>query len=258
MGRFTTPKTQEVLSQTQAVKTEVTLETTEDSFQPLPLDVTYFNYDDIRWGSADHYKEFEEGDIRQFSQLALNNTAVYQSYPTAEITLTDYDNSIRELSALPLEEAIGLLKEDCNMDWPVQTARENYQKHGSFTTYTLPDQEIYEIDDFDVDGDNKDESIIHKNYNCRADGGSTSADIVKGNKIIFSATGDNSTILPADTNNGFYVEQRLSDDTARCCSTGVLRTRFVLKDEKFVPIYEQEVKYMQIKEAIDPQKTDEE
>ena len=31
-------------------------------------------------------KEFEEGDIRQFSQLALNNTAVYQSYPTAEIT----------------------------------------------------------------------------------------------------------------------------------------------------------------------------
>jgi len=193
-------------------------------------------------------KEFEEGDIRQFSQLALNNTAVYQSYPTAEITLTDYDNSVRNLEALPLEDALSLLKKDCDMDWPVQTARENYQEHGSFTTYTLPDQEIYKIDYFDVDGDNKDEAIVHKNYNCRADGGSTSADIVKDNKIIFSANGDDATIIPADTNNGFYVEQRLFDDSARCCSTGVLRTRFVLEDNQFVPIYEQKVKFMQVKE----------
>lgn len=248
LGRFTAPKTQEVLNQTETANTEVASETTEDSFQPLPLNVTYFNYDDIRWGSADHYKEFEEGDIRQFSQLALNNTAVYQSYPTTEITLSDYDSSVRGLKALPLEEALSLLKKDCDMDWPVQTARENYQKHGSFTTYTLPDQEIYKIDYFDIDGDNKDEAIVHKNYNCRADGGSTSTDIVKDNKIIFSADGDDATILPADTNNGFYVEQRLSDNSARCCSTGVLRTRFVLKDNKFVPIYEQEIKFMQVQE----------
>lgn len=248
LGRFTAPKNQEVLSQTETANTQVLSETTENEFQPLSLDVTFFDYDDIRWGSADHYKEFEEGDIRQFSQLALNNTAVYQSYPTAEITLTDYDNSVRDLEALPLEEALGLLKKDCDMDWPIQTATDNYQKHGSFTTYTLPDQEIYKIDYFDVDGDDKDEAIVHKNYNCRADGGSTSADIVKDNKIIFSANGDDATILPADTNNGFYVEQRLFDDSARCCSTGVLRTRFVLKDNQFVPIYEQEVKFMQVKE----------
>lgn len=249
LGRFTAPETQEVLNQTDTANTQLLSETSENEFQPLSLDVTYFGYDDIRWGSAEHYKEFEEGDIRQFSQLALNNTAVYQSYPTTEISLTDFDNTIRDLNALSFDNAITLLKEDCEMDWPVQTATENYQKHGSFTTYTLPEQEIYKIDYFDVDGDDKDEAIVHKNYNCRADGGSTSADIVKDNKIIFSANGDDATILAADTNNGFYVEQRLFDDSARCCSTGVLRTRFVLKDNQFVPIYEQEVKFMQVKET---------
>jgi hypothetical protein len=248
LGRFTAPNSEDVLSQIKLPTPEANQETEQSDFSPLSLDVTYFNSNNIRWGSAEHYKEFEEGDIRQYSQLALANTAIYQSYPTTKISLTDYDNSIRDLEVLPLEKAIGLLKEDCGMDWPVQTARENYQKYGDFTTYTLPNQEIYEINYFDVDGDNKNETIVHKNYNCRADDGSTSADIVKDNKIIFSATGDDSTILPADTNNGFYLEQRLDDGSARCCSTGLLRTRFVYKEEKFVPIYEQEVKYMMVKE----------
>jgi len=248
LGCLTAPKNQEVISQTETIDTEVSLKIAEDNFQPLLLDVTYFNYDDIRWGSADHYKEFEEGDIRQFSQLALNNTVVYQSYPSTEITLTEYDGSIREIKALPLEEAIRLLKEDCPMDWPVKSARGNYQKYGSFSTYTLPEQEIFEVKYFDVDGDNKKETIVHKNFNCRADGGSTSVDIIKDNKIIFSATGDDSIILPADTNNGFYIEQRLADDSARCCPTGLLRTRFIFSEENFIPIYEQEVKFLQIKE----------
>lgn len=249
LGRFSAPKSEEFSSQTKKPTAETDSKIRENGFQPLPLDVTYFNYDDIRWGSADHYKEFEEGDIKQFSKLALNNTAVYQSYPSTEITLTEYDDSIREIKALPLEEAIRLLKEDCPMDWPVKSARGNYQKYGSFSTYTLPEQEIFEVKHFDVDDDNKKETIVHKNYNCRADGGSTSADIVKNNQIIFSATGDDAMIFPADTNNGFYVEQRLDDDSARCCSTGVLRTRFVLENDKFVPIYEQVIKFMQIKEV---------
>ncbi len=258
LGRFTAPKIKEVSSQNETDNAKTLSENTENDFQPLSLDVTYFNYDDVRWGSANHYKKFGEGDIRKFSQMSLKNTAVYQSYPYSEITLTEFDSSIRDLQALPLEKAIILLKEDCPMDWPVQTARENYRKYGPFTTYALPDYEIYEINYFDVDKDGKDEAIIHKNFNCRADGGSASADIVKDNKIIFSATGDDATIIPADTNNGFYVEQRLYDGSARCCSTGILRTRFVLESNKFVPIYEQEVKYMQVKEVEALQKTDEE
>ncbi len=249
LGRFSTPKSEKFSSQTEMPPVETDSKVKEKDFQPLSLDVTYFNYDDIRWGSADHYKEFEKGDIRQFSQLALNSAVVYQSYPSVEITLTEYDDSIKEIKALPLEEAIRLLKEDCPMDWPVKSARENYQKYGSFSTYTLPEQEIFEVKHFDVDGDNKKETIVHKNYNCRADGGSISADIVKNNQIIFSATGDDAMIFPADTNNGFYVEQRLDDDSRRCCPTGLLRTRFVFSEGKFVPIYEQEVKYVQVKEV---------
>ena len=88
--------------------------------------------------------------------------------------------------------------------------------------------------------------IVSYNYYGRASGGSTRTDIIKNDTIIFSLGEDESYIKPADTNNGFFVEWRIPDDTPRCCPEGYRRTRFVFQDGKFIPIYEQEIRYMKV------------
>lgn len=217
-----------------------------DLFPEIFLDLLYFNNDDVRSGSAEHYKEYDDGDIRQHSRVYLENKTVYQSYPTKEITLTDYDNSTRQLETKPFNEALDELKNDCgDLISKVSLAEQNYRQYGSWTTHFLPTYEVYKVENFDVDGDDAEETIIHKNINCRATGGSFNADIIKNGEIIFSTTGHNSAIIPADTSNGFYVEQ---SDTVGCCATGFLRTRFVFENGEFIPIYEQEVKYLKVKE----------
>jgi hypothetical protein len=219
----------------------------EDQFPELSFDISYFNNSDVRSGSAEHYKEYEQGDIRRHSRAYLENKAVYQSYPTKEIILTEYDSSKRKLEIKPFNEALDELKNNCgDLTSKVSLAEENYRQYGIWTTHYLPAWQIYKVESFDVDGDDVEEMIIHKNINCRATGGSFDADIIKNGEIVFSTTGHNSAIIPADTNNGFYVEQ---SDTVGCCATGFLRTRFVFENDEFVPIYGQEVKYLKVKES---------
>ncbi|GAB4028015.1 MAG: hypothetical protein Fur0011_7190 [Candidatus Microgenomates bacterium] len=224
-----------------------TTDQADDQFPELSFDISYFNNSDVRSGSAEHYKEFDEGDIRQYSRVYLDNKTVYQSYPTKEISLTEYDSTRRKIEVKPFNKALEELKNDCgDLTSKVTLAEKNYRQYGSWTTYFLPTYEIYKVESFDVDGDDENETIIHKNINCRATGGSVNADIIKNGEIIFSTTGHNSEIIPADTNNGFYVEQ---SDTVGCCATGFLRTRFVIQEGEFVPVYEQEVKYLKVKEG---------
>ena len=112
------------------------------------------------------------------------------------------------------------------------------------------DIEMY--DTFDVDNDGVKEKILGLNSIGRASGGSYSAAIVKGNNIIFSVDEDNSFIEKHETGNGFYVEWRNpTDESSRCCQTGYIRTRFVNEGGKFVPIYEQTVRYFMVGKKTD-------
>lgn len=222
------------------------INTTSGSVAPkyLDLPVNYFSKDDVHWGSAGNGNS---GKITDYTQVSLKNKAVYQSYPTITTTIKKYSNKITPLKIRRFEESwTEFYKENPPGYW--ETAiKDNYQKYGSLSTNYLPTYIIENIDKLDVDNDGNAETIVTYNFAGRADGGSYMTDIIKGNNIIFSANEDRALIVPADTTNGFYVEWGDTNEfLGRCCPEGFFRTRFVYKDAKFEPIYEQEVKYLKI------------
>ena len=217
-----------------------------NEFKQLPwldLPLEYFSSKNIEWGSVINS---QGEDITDWSEVALDNKAVYQSYPTLNITISDFSSESKPLAKKPLESILDEYKkyEETFTDARI---RENYQDYGALATNYLPDYYIAYLNEFDVDGDGKKETIVDYNVTGAADGGSFNSDIVKDGRIIFSVEEDNSSIVPADTNNGFYVEWANGDfGSPRCCAEGKMRTRFVWRDNEFVPIYEQEVRYLKI------------
>lgn len=212
-------------------------ETVSTSVYPnLPLGLKYFNEKDTRWGSGN-------------KMAAFDNKTVFQSYPTINCTIKAYSNEERKIKTKSLDEALSRanLLDGISNEWE-KTAKEAYDNWGSIVTHYLPDDLVENIEKFDVDGDSKQEMIVTYNFFGRADGGSARTDIVKDDTIIFSVGEDQSYISPADTNDGFFVEWRISDDTPRCCPEGYRRTRFVFQDRRFIPLYEQEIRYMKVGE----------
>jgi len=215
-----------------------------NNYPLLDLPMEYFSKEDIQWGSV--LPETIGKTIREYSQVALENKAVYQSYPTTKITIEKYSSETRPLQIKPLSD----IKAEMKNQFPpgslwIQEADDNYKEYGDLATHYFPNFHISLLDQFDVNDDGIKEKIISYNFVGRADGGSYQTDIIKGNNIIFSVQEDNSSIVPADTLNGFYVEWRSPEHSApRCCEPGYFRTRFIFKNGEFIPLYEQEVGYM--------------
>lgn len=209
----------------------------------LDLPVEYFSKKDVQWGSGG---KGETGKITDYIQVALKNKTVYQSYPTLNSTITYYKNESVPLKNLTFNEINNEISKVVSYGQP--QVEDSYKQFGTLISNYLPDKYIWKTDKFDVDGDGITETIVYTNMAGAADGGSYTSDIIKGNNIIFSVSEDNSMIIPADTPNGFYIEWGAVGDpnSGRCCEEGIHRTRFVFKDNKFVPIYEQEVKYLKI------------
>lgn len=211
----------------------------------LPL--KYFSIKDATWGSIGG--DGEEGTIEEYNQVALDSREVYQSYPTTKITISDYSSKIVPISNKKFGDIKNKIIEIEGEDsyWVTEIEKQ-YQEYGQVAVHFWDEfLDIEMFNTFDVDDDGIDEKILGLNFVGRADGGSYNVVIVKGNNVIFSVDEDNSFILPHETGNGFYVEWRNpTDESARCCSTGFLRTRFVYEDGKFVPIYEQEVRYFMV------------
>lgn len=213
-------------------------------FDWLDLPVEYFSDKDIQWGSAG---KGNSGKISDYTQVALGDKAVYQSYPTIVTTIKDYSNEMKPLKTKSFDEIMQEFSKLEPNGWGKTVVEENYRKYGSLATNYLPTDNIWTLEKFDVDSDGVAETIVSYNFTGAADAGSYRSDIIKGNNVIFSVEEDNSSIVPADTTNGFYVEWRSANDPApRCCEEGIKRTRFVFRDDKFIPIYEQEVKYLKV------------
>ncbi len=182
-----------------------------------------------------------------YTQAAVENKTVYQSYPTTVTTIKNYSSETKPLKTRNFNEVMREFSKFQPSGCGQTVVEDNYKKYGSLATNYLPENSIWSLEKFDVDNDGIAETIVSYNFVCMADSGSYRSDIIKGNNIIFSVQEDNASIVPADTTNGFYVEWISADDPdSRCCKEGFKRVRFVLKNGKFAPIYEQEVKYLKV------------
>ncbi len=239
------PKTEQNTDGTKCNDSMYILNKECDKFQQLDLPLKYFSVKDVRWGSAGG--DGKEGTMEEYTQVALDSNAVYQSYPTTKTTITEYSSEVVPPTTkkyADVRKEIQKVEGDDSV-W-LEYADKNYKEFGQIAVNFLADfQDIEFSDSFDVDDDGIKEKILGLNFIGRADGGSFSAAIIKNGKIIFAVNENKSFIVPADTPNGFYVERKSpEDDSALCCQTGYIRTRFVYEDGKFIPLYEQEVRFL--------------
>lgn len=211
----------------------------------LDLPLSYFSNNDISWGSMGNG---DGSKITDYTEVSLTNKAVYQSYPTTAVTIKNYSNEIKPVKIRNFDEALAdFYKVNPPGLWE-DVIKKNYRDFGSLVTNYLPEDVIEKIDKFDADNDGQPETIVQYNFAGRADGGSYRSDIIKDNNIIFSVQEDRASIIPADTPDGFYVEWHNDKDTqGRCCPEGFTRSRFVFDNNKFVPVYEQDVRYLKVR-----------
>lgn len=233
------PKTkQKTAEETKCVSTDY------KEFPWLDLPLKYFSIKNVEWGSVGG--SGKEGTMEEYTQVALDSKEVFQSYPTTNITIKKYSADIVPLSTKTWIEVRNKIHEEEENNLWLDEVDKNYKSYGQMAVHFLDGfQDIEKFDSFDVDNDGIKEKILGLNSVGRANGGSYNAAIVKGNKMLFYVSEDESFIVPTDTSNGFYVKWRSpDDDSARCCPRGYIKTRFVFQDGKFIPLYEQEVRYV--------------
>lgn len=217
----------------------------------LNIPYKYFSAEDLQWAGT--------------NQVAYKNIAVYQSYPSLETKIKNYDNLSDNLvnrtmtdiengfksKQIEIDNNLNILEGDkINLfdEWRNSTiVQSSLNRYGKLNMHYFPEKYIQLMDTYDVDDDGNKETVFTLNYTDSADGGSTSTDIIKNGKIIFSINESQSKIVQAETNNGFYVEWGIPDDQSpHCCEAGFMRTRFVYEDHIFKPLYEQEVRYIKV------------
>jgi hypothetical protein len=225
-------------------KTNDVANTFDKSFPWLDFPMEYFKKEDVQWGSV---KDKSDDEISDYKIAAIKNIAVYQSYPVTSTTIQSYSSEVFPLKLLSAGETQAQI---AKMEMGSYRAEESFKKFGVLTSHYLPAYSIYAVDKFDVDGDGQDESIVSYTQTDAAGFGAPMTDIIKGNNIIFTLSETGSTvnsILPAETTNGFYAEWgSVGEFTGRCCEEGLKRTRFVFKDGKFTPLFEQEIRYLKV------------
>ncbi|MDP3758678.1 MAG: hypothetical protein Q8Q86_03070 [Candidatus Daviesbacteria bacterium] len=220
-----------------------------DGFSELNLSMDYFSPDDIIWGSI------KSDNVEEFESASLDKDA-FQTYPKSDITLGGYSNSVRDLPFTMQTE--DLFKKDRFANDSI--IQENYREYGQLALRYLPVNFVSSKKELDVNSDGRVETIITLAGVGSAAGRTLFADIIKDNKVIFRASDDEEKIDkskkpglyvwidPTSTGNGFYVNWHNDQHYQQglCCPSGHMKTRFVYKDNKFVPIYEQEVIYLKV------------
>ncbi len=231
-------------------RTEVELSPT------LAMPLRYFPSESFRSGTVG--KSIDDKSTWKYAAIDIG----YQSFPTTTITLSSdsYSNEIKELPPIKSVESTLLPAskfEEKYADASVIRGRRlaQIQEYGILALRFLPGDNIWIMGSFDVDDDGVDEMILAV---C-GDGGNHCPHkviIIKGDKIIFStkAGGTGPRIVTSGTSNGFYLQWapwQPGDggiwDVGLCCLPGYMKTRFVYEDGKFIPVYEQEVLYINVK-----------
>lgn len=211
------------------------VEVSNNNFPYLNLPLEYFPKSSIVWGSVygDNYDKYKHASFDIDS---------YQSYPTETVAIKEYKNEKRPLNPPKTLESLS----DQLAFGP--TIRKNFKEYGILSTRYLPEDYIHTKNEFDVDADGKSETIV----SLGGTGGNHPplySEIIKDGYVIFSVQETQPIIIPSKTNNGFYVQWYNFDkhfEDGMCCPSGHIKTRFVYKDGKFTPIWEQEVIYTKV------------
>lgn len=183
----------------------------------------YFYNDEKQFPILDVPKEYLVADEKNISMGAgsgynviRDDALAYQSYPTATISLDPRSYS---------------------------TTATAYKSLGPQPK--APSDRIVPYGErrFDVDKDGKEERLLGFSL-MGANVGESWEEIVKDNKVIFDASGNDYTkIVPTKDGNGFFLEW---NDNYKMFD-GYMRTRFVYDGTKFVPVYEQQIRYVRIR-----------
>lgn len=223
--------------------TNDTITTLKYEMPVLKLALSYFSTDKITWGSVNTSRD--SNDPTTWKEAAVDDG--YRSFPSTEITLSPEDYEQSNESLPPIK------KIDClNTDDGKILCSEQVKEYGDLVSRFWDDgYYITGYKKFDVDGDGKSEEIISL---CGIGGNHCPHEIqiVKNGRVIFVVSSGLTGlgIEKTSTGNGFYVHwvpfKGDKWNTALCCPSGYMSTRFVFEDQKFKPIYEQENLYFKV------------
>lgn len=207
----------------------------EEIFPPLNMPAEYFDTDKIS-GGADQL-----GDTRY---RVLYDADGYRSYPTTKISFFGYSNTPEPLPPIKTDKEIHTANpEDDFMGSSKQKSIDQYGDLARRFVGKAGDGWLMHIDNvIDLDNDGKKETMITLTEMGANVIGAKSI-IIKDEKIIFSTEAESfSGITPAKNGNGFYITW---DDNYKQ-RDGHSITRFIHNGEKFVPVYEQQIRYVRI------------
>lgn len=119
-------------------------------------------------------------------------------------------------------------------------ATENYKQFPQYAGYYLPKNYVVSVNSVDVDNDKKDEIVV--SYTCPfCNAPPRGLDIIKNNKIIFTAQGGNLELKPIKGENSFYLN--VSGLTIPR-SQGYTAIKFQANETgEYQPVSEDDIKY---------------
>lgn len=170
---------------------------------------------------------------------AINN---YNPEITSQITQTrnsagslfsDYENLNHKIYGQKQESEIVSDRQDYVED--------NFKKYPDLAGYYLPDNFIDNVDYLDIDKDGQNEKLVY--YSCPGcNAPSRNVDIIKNDRIIFSAQGGNLNIK--NNYEGFPGFILYGSGLVLLRGEGYSKIKFKLtSDGKYIPYEENEIKY---------------
>lgn len=215
--------------------------------QTFKMPLCYFPSDNIGWGSVDTSKDMD--DTSTWKRATIIGGDVFQSFPTTNITIDGFSNEIKSLPpATPTEWDVGQeYYEEQKKEYGDLAVRfwSGEYRTGEYGTGAYS---ITFLKKFDVDRDGQNETMIGI---CGLWGNHCPHEIliIKNNKQIFQFGDEGPGIISSETGNGFYLTWHAAkhyEGVGLCCPKGHIKTRFVFENNKFVPIYEQEILYFEV------------
>lgn len=225
------------LPSTQQEAANVTSEAVNPIKEPtLSLPLSYFRREDFR-SSTGEKTQLDGG---------------YRSHPATTITFIDFRNTDEALPDMPDEEKWTSLTDEMTPFSSLYAAQ--HQDYGEIGKRYVGKMQVIYITEADVTNDDIPEKILAVS-NVGGNHPPHLYQIVQNERIIFEATGASTlprVLDPHPTQNGFILEwlgEKHLEGRGMCCPLGYTATRFVFDDGEFVPVYEQDNRYFQVKNS---------
>lgn len=176
-------------------------------------------------------------DIYKDVELRKNINQISSHRETPDTLFTDYENLDRKFCGLKLKREIDQLKFEGEID---NVSIKNYKDFPDYAGYYVPKNLVDSVANIDIDNDKKLETVVY--YTCRGcNAPSRAVDIIKDNKIIFTAKGGNLEIKTIKNEAGFILN---TSGLALSMNDGYTVVKFKKSDSgEFNTISEEDIKY---------------